>query len=376
MSRRGRLVEARGDATIACMSRNIFNQDLEALSRFGFWPLQRISRRQQRWVVEHVRPGLRKQGEYLLESRDRISDFAEARRRANALLDVRSARAILTANFSYYQDEPFRQWANDHDVPFVVLAKEHSLLKSRKEMAAGETALHPRAERLATAAFVAGTDSLAYADAGLVPHQHVHVTGFPRFDLYRFGGEWADAGARRNHLLVLDSGSDYCRPDWNIQGLRRSAAEAAWSFALRPRPAPSLGRRERLPAFAPRWTSRLGATPLDRSKSFSSGLHRAGAVLGPTSIALYETLLTNRAILVWADDRDNPLLRHAGDRAGIFALASFKDLTGVLGFLAGTRFSLRFDTELRQEIFREKFYLDAEPSSRIISRVLADYTGG
>ena len=97
---------------------------------------------------------------------------------------------------------------------------------SRQQMAAAESELHPKPERLATAAFVAEAVSIAYADVGLVPHEHVHVTVLPRFGTYRFGCEWSEARTPRNHLLLLDSGSGYGRPGWNIEGIRRSAALA------------------------------------------------------------------------------------------------------------------------------------------------------
>lgn len=327
-----------GRINLLAPDRSVFRFDCDALDRFA--PRLRVIRfsstRQLPSMLLGEHEGLEQRRTGAAEG----SPSDPFRRSQPAL--VRALRSVaeagllhgfLTANVDYHQDEPLRRAAQRLGLPFFVILKETPLSAQHEawqRARIGEAPVPDRGDHV----FVGGPRGTLYVELGSVAPEHLHVTGFPRFDRYRD----LDVEGELGVITVL--------PPNRLHDHRTEVFDAILdaSLALRERTAATLVLKCKDNRAAREVRTALEERSVRSDRVFVTAenpaehLARSALVVGSSTTALAEALLTRGRVLNLVAQNDllglpaRPDLgytTYASHEALVRALADIDDLRGV-----------------------------------------------
>lgn len=177
------------DKTILCLYRESFVKDIAELRKRGQmnYPIVTggFTRFQMAWLPKSM------QIQTFYQSKEYDEDvFKNGILYAKHLIMLIQRRypvhAILSANFDYWQDASFKTVCKQHEIPFLVLSREHPVIPQVCDKV-GEWYLRSKYQFEGTAIAVAGRstkDVIVKAKTVCAPEQVV-ITGLPRYDAWK-----------------------------------------------------------------------------------------------------------------------------------------------------------------------------------------------
>lgn len=279
---------------ILCLSRPIFDRDIEALANSNsafnfvafsfhwsrFYPFRRDS-----WYRNLEQTtffiGEEKTEELFAEQTDSLE---------RALRDVLKRgliSGIMSANYNYFQDEPFLQIARRYDLPFFVLLKEHPYSSKLRQVRALKLAKNPFPNRGHIGLF-AGKRSMVFTDFGIFDPKKSFITGFPRHEILRGSGKKV---RQSDPVLLVDffHGDLYPKEDFFpvVEMLIQLRSETGRKFKVKCKDSTTAkSMRNELRKRFPK------ANVSVSWKSIDTEVVRASAVVLADSTTIYDSLLT------------------------------------------------------------------------------------
>lgn len=197
-----------GRPTVLCLSRFHFDKDIAELrNRTGInyvCILGGFVRFQQLWFPKEMQIQTFYQG-YQGEGRDEAIRLSTeyAAELFRLISKRRKISAVLSANFDYWQDIGFKKVCTKNSIPFLVLSREHCTIPAEFDKVLKwylDSGYVFEGQGIA----VAGSETKRNIE--LAPHiidsANVHVTGFPRMDIWKEIDKSKSLDERKSIVLV------------------------------------------------------------------------------------------------------------------------------------------------------------------------------
>lgn len=362
---------------IICLSRPVFDYDISALNRFQKkfhfadfrFPWSRLY--PFSWV-----PWYRNMGQVsFFESEELTKELfapltAMLTRAMTPLRGSFDIRGVMSANYNYFQDEPYLQYCRELELPFFVLLKEHPYSKKlrdiRHEWNLGKSKFPERGH----IGLFGGENSMLYVDDGMISSERAFVTGFPRFDYYLNTSTPHSSGTKREILLV-DFGSGILYPTRDFPRVLETTASWCLSrgFRLTVKSKDLRQARE---------TSRLVAKlsrPLREITRIVQGMmashvSNCAGIVASESTAAYEALLTSSPLILYREE-ESILDIDLGEQSLVREAGNIRSLVDCLTWAAKVRGDDLVEVkQSRIEEFRRAFHLPGETASSEVAKII------
>lgn len=226
--------DLRHGRAILCLSRESFVKDITELRQRSGWDYPMVMAGFTRFQMAWFPASMQMQTFYQKEMATHPEAIAKSAAYARALIAMVqrrcSVRAVMSANFDYWQDSGFKQACRELGLPFLVLSREHPIIPRICEEV---VQWYHKAEYQfdGTAIAVAGpsTQRVLLAAGVLNRPEQVEIIGLPRYDA------WLDVDTTRpladRPLITLLTFTEGYMADASFREVLRLFCEAACRHA-------------------------------------------------------------------------------------------------------------------------------------------------